>query len=66
MWVHGSTPDVAQQYAQDEYDLNVQWDAPKGTFEKLRLLVRYGHVQQAGPSDQHENELRVFAYYQLR
>jgi hypothetical protein len=27
---------------------------------------RYGHVQQPGPSDQHENELRVFAYYQLR
>ena len=66
LWVHGSTPDVANQYAQDEYDLNVQWNAPKGTFEKLRLLVRYGHVQQAGPSDQHENELRVFAYYQLR
>ena len=66
LWVHGSTPDVANEYAQDEYDLNVQWDAPKGTFEKLRLLVRYGHVQQAGPSDQHENELRVFAYYQLR
>ncbi len=66
LWVHGSTPDVAKQYAQDEYDVNVQWDAPKGIFEKLRLLVRYGHVQQAGPADQHENELRVFAYYQLR
>ena len=66
LWVHGSTPDVAKQYAQDEYDFNVQWNAPKGAFEKLRLLFRYGHVQQAGPSDQHENELRMFAYYQLR
>jgi hypothetical protein len=66
LWVHGSTPDVAKQYAQEEYDANVQWDAPNGPFKGLQLRVRYGHVSQAGPSNQHENELRVLAYYQLR
>ena len=66
LWVHGSTPNVVNQYAQSEYDFNVQWKAPKGTFEKLQLRVRYAHVTQAGPSDQHEDELRVLVYYDLR
>jgi hypothetical protein len=66
LWVHGSTPHVAKQFAQDEYDFNLQWVAPQGTFHGLKLLVRYAHVSQAGPSDQHENELRLLAYYQLR
>ena len=36
------------------------------TFKGLTLLARYGHVAQGGPSDQHENELRLVLYYQLR
>ena len=32
----------------------------------LTLLARYGHVAQGGPSDQHEDELRLVLYYQLR
>ncbi len=66
LWVHGSTPDVAKQYAQDEYDANLQWDAPNGPFKRLQLRARYGHVSQGGPSNQHENELRLLVYYQLR
>jgi hypothetical protein len=66
LWVHGSTPDVAKQFAQDEYDFNLQWDAPKGTFQGLQMRLRYAHVAQAGPSDQHQNELRLLVYYQLR
>jgi hypothetical protein len=62
LWVNGSTPNVAKQYAQREYDLNLQWKGVKG----LTLLARYGHVSQGGPSDQHEDELRLAAYYQLR
>jgi hypothetical protein len=62
LWVNGSTPNVAKQYAQREYDLNLQWKGVKG----LTLLARYGHVSQSGPSDQHEDELRLALYYQLR
>ena len=32
----------------------------------LTLLARYGHVAQSGPKDEHENELRLVAYYQWR
>ena len=66
LWVHGSTPDVEKQYAQSEYDFNVQWNAPKGTFQGLQLRVRYAHVTQAGTSDEHEDELRLLVYYDLR
>jgi hypothetical protein len=66
LWVHGSTPDVVKQYAQSEYDFNVQWNAPKGTFQGLQLRVRYAHITQAGPSDEHEDELRLLVYYDLR
>ncbi len=66
LWVHGSTPDVQKQYAQSEYDFNVQWDTPKGAFQGLQLRVRYAHVTQAGPSDEHEDELRLLVYYDLR
>jgi hypothetical protein len=66
LWVKGSTPHVANQYARTEYDLNLKWVAPSPTLKALTLLARYGHVSQGGPSDQHENEARLAVYYQLR
>ena len=66
LWVNGSTPNVANQYAQREYDVNVQWKAQSVRLKGLTLLARYGHVSQGGPSDQHENELRLVLYYQWR
>jgi hypothetical protein len=66
LWVKGSTPHVANQYAQTEYDVNLKWVAPSPTLKALTLLARYGHVSQSGPSDQHENEARLAVYYQLR
>jgi hypothetical protein len=66
LWVKGSTPHVADQYAQTEYDFNLKWVANSRTFKGLTLLARYGHVSQGGPSDQHENEARLAVYYQLR
>jgi hypothetical protein len=66
LWAKGSTPHVANQYAQTEYDLNLQWVAGTRMLKGLTLLARYGHVAQGGPSDQHENELRLVLYYQLR
>ncbi len=64
LWVHGSTPSVVNEYAQDEYDANLEW-SPQSV-NGLRLLARYAHVSQAGPTDQHEDELRLIVYYELR
>jgi outer membrane porin, OprD family len=66
LWVHGSTPSVANQYAQDEYDLNLQWTAKSPALKGLSVRARYGHVSQAGPSNEHEDDLRLIVYYQLR
>jgi hypothetical protein len=66
LMVHGSTPAVYEQYAQTEYDANLQWVAQAPRLRGLTLLVRYGHVQQQSAADQHENELRLVAYYKLR
>jgi hypothetical protein len=66
LWVHGSTPDVAKQYAQTEYDLNLEWTPGIRVLKGLKLRARYGHVSQAGSSDQHEDDLRLIAYYELR
>lgn len=66
LWVDGSTPNVQKQYAQKETDLNVKWTPQHPAWKHLTLLVRYGHVSQGGPKDQHEDELRLVLYYQLR
>jgi hypothetical protein len=66
LWVKGSTPHEANQYAQTEYDFNLKWVANSPTLKGLTLLARYGHVSQGGPSDEHENEARLAVYYQLR
>ena len=66
LWVHGSTPDVFKQYAQTEYDLNLEWTPKIAALKGLKLRARYGHVSQAGSSNQHEDDLRLIAYYELR
>jgi outer membrane porin, OprD family len=63
LYVHGSQPHVVSQYAQDEYDLNIQWKAPTGKLQGLTLLARYGIVTQAGPTQQHTDQLRLAVYY---
>jgi hypothetical protein len=66
LWVHGSTPDVSKEYAQTEYDLNLEWTPGIRALKGLKLRARYGHVSQQGSSDQHEDDLRLIAYYELR
>jgi outer membrane porin, OprD family len=66
LWVHGSRPDDANQYAQQEYDANVEWSAQSGALKGLDLRARYAHIEQAGPKDQHEDELRLILNYRLR
>jgi len=63
LYVHGSTPDVAKQYAQDEYDLNLQWKAVDGKLNGLTLRARFGHVSQASAGDPQTNQLRLILYY---
>jgi hypothetical protein len=66
LWVHGSTPQVSGQYAQSEYDANLQWDAPMPSLKGLKLRARYAHIAQQGPGDEHEDDLRLILYYQYR
>jgi hypothetical protein len=65
LYVHGSCPDVADQYAQNELDMNLQWKVLSGTFRGLKLLARYGHVSQQGPTELHTDQLRLVIYYDL-
>jgi outer membrane porin, OprD family len=66
LWVHGSTPVEAMQYAQNESDFNLQWNPRKGPLQRLKVVARYAHISQGGPTNQHEDELRFIIYYQLR
>jgi outer membrane porin, OprD family len=66
LWVHGSTPAVSGQYAQTEYDVDVQWIPGIAALKGLKLRARYGHVWQAGSSNQHEDDLRLILYYEYR
>jgi hypothetical protein len=63
LYVHGSRPDARNQYAQDEYDLNVQWKATSGKLQGLTLIARYAEVSQASPNELHTNQLRLILYY---
>lgn len=65
LYVNGSKPDSPKQYAQDEYDLNVQWVAGTGRLKGLTLLARYGHVSQDGGGNPHEDDFRLVLYYNL-
>jgi outer membrane porin, OprD family len=63
LYVHGSQPAAANQYAQDEYDLNLQWKAASGKAQGLTLLARYGYVTQAGPGAPIAHQIRLILYY---
>jgi len=66
LWVHGSSPDVVKQYAQTEYDLNLQWSARSTALKGLRFRARYAHIQQGGPGNEHEDDVRLILNYVLR
>jgi hypothetical protein len=66
LYVHGSQPDVPKQYAQDEYDFNLQWKATSGKAQGLTLLARYGYVTQASPGGPIAHQIRLILYYAPR
>jgi len=61
--VFGTTPDQANQYRQDEYDLNLQWAPPKGVLKGLALRLRYGIVEQHGGDVVNSTDFRVICNY---
>jgi len=65
LWVHGSTPAAPKQYAQDEYDFDLQWKAWETRLKGLKLRARYAHVTQAGPGDKHQDDIRLILSYDL-
>ncbi len=65
LYVIGSRPNVANQYAENEFDLNLEWKVLTGDLRGLKFLVRYGHVAEQGPSESHTNQLRLVLYYDV-
>ncbi|MET0655154.1 MAG: OprD family outer membrane porin [Pseudoxanthomonas sp.] len=63
LWVDGSTPDDATQYAKREYDFNLQWAPTSGRFKGWLMRLRYAHVSQDDPADSELKDLRVMIYY---
>ena len=64
LWVHGTEPEASGQYAKDEYDLNLQWAAPKGTtLEGLAFRLRYANVEQHGGDVQDLKDFRAIINY---
>jgi hypothetical protein len=63
LYVHGSQPDAHNQYAQDEYDFNLQWKASSGKAKGLALRARYAYVTQASPGDPITHQIRLILYY---
>jgi outer membrane porin, OprD family len=63
LYVHGSQPEASNQYAQDEYDLNLQWKATSGKAQGLTLLARYAYLTQASPGGPIAHQIRLVLYY---
>jgi hypothetical protein len=65
MWVHGSDPEGADEFAKDECNLNLEWVPVKEVLKGLSLRVRYGVVEQHGGDADRVKEVRVILNYGL-
>ncbi len=64
LWVNGDNPDAAGTFSKDEYDFNLQWNAPPdGPLAGLVLRARYARVHENGPGDPELGDLRFIVYY---
>lgn len=62
LWVNGSQPADPMQSEQDEYDLNLQWNASSGAFKGFSVRLRYAVVtQEMGGPDLQDFRL-IFNY----
>ncbi len=66
LYVRGSQPNQANQYARDESDLNLEWKATSGSLRGLSVRARYGYLSEAGPGRLHTDQLRLILNYDLR
>jgi hypothetical protein len=63
LYVNGNDPDGDGNYAKEEFDFNLQWAAPAGTWQGLALRFRYAMVNQDDPADSELNDLRLIVDY---
>jgi hypothetical protein len=63
LYVAGSDPDSPAEYAKDEWDLNLQWDAPDGPLKGLMARLRYAEIDQDAPDVSTFKDLRVMVYW---
>ncbi len=64
--VFGTTPDLAGQYRQNEYDANLQWAPKKGVLKDLSLRLRYALVHQYGGNVDNLTDFRVICNYSIK
>jgi hypothetical protein len=64
LYVDGSDPDSPSEYAKDEWDFNLQWDAPADSiFKGLMARLRYAEVSNDAPDTSTLKDLRVMIYW---
>ncbi|HSI14124.1 MAG TPA: OprD family outer membrane porin [Chthoniobacter sp.] len=61
--VFGTKPSDPGQFAQNEYNANLQWSPPEGVLKGFSLRVRYALVQQDGGDVHDLRDLRVICNY---
>lgn len=65
LWVHGTEPDADDAYANDEYDLNLEWAPTRGPLLGFGFRLRYGRVDQRGGNAETVEDFRVISNYTL-
>ncbi len=61
--VNGSAPDDPTLFRKDEYDLNLQWAPTENCLKGLSLRLRYGVVEEHGPTTRSLNDFRIICNY---
>ena len=64
--VFGTTPSLAGQFRQNEYDFNLQFAPKKGCLKDLSLRLRYALVHQYGGDVENLTDFRVICNYVIK
>ena len=64
LYVDGSDPDSPSEYARNEFDLNLQWNAPADSmFKGVMARLRYAQVDQDAPGSSDLKDLRLMVFW---
>jgi hypothetical protein len=64
LYVDGSDPDSPSEYAKDEFDLNLQWNAPADSALKgVMARLRYAQVDNEQPGTSDLKDLRFMVFW---